>query len=233
MNDLAVGLAVLVIAAVPVSLLLLLLADGLGLDGEGRVRRRIRIALAVLSVPALAGFGVAAWGWAGAAHLEPLCHAYATPDYRAGRPVPPGDVLLEVLPPATADGGAATDPALPPWTKAFGAALITDPTSPAAAAAPLALQVQRATHRRNRWFTVGLERFRLMHRGWGSVLAEGDEIWITAGRAQYRCGIVSGPSAVRADRSPWPGGDGVAKFVARGLQPAPTRAPTAQETVRP
>ena len=49
MNDLALGLIALIVAAVPVSLGVLLLADGAGLDGEGRTRRRIRIALAVLA----------------------------------------------------------------------------------------------------------------------------------------------------------------------------------------
>ena len=36
--------------------------------------------------------------------------------------------------------------------------------------------------------------------------------------ARYHCGIVSGRNTVRAERSPWPGGDGVAKFVERGRQ---------------
>ena len=233
MSDLALGLVVLIIAAVPISLLVLLLADGAGLDGDGRVRRWIRIALAVLAVPATAWFGVAAWGWAGAAHLEPLCQAYATPEFRAVRAVAPGDILLEVLPTAAAEGRAPTDPVPPPWTKAFSAALITDPASPAAATAPLTLEVRRATPRRSRWFTIELERFRLLQRRSGSVLAEGDELWITAGRARYHCGIVSGRNPVRADRSPWPGGDGVAKFVARGLQPTPARTPTVPAAVRP
>lgn len=213
MNDLALGLVVLVIAAAPVALLILFLADGLGLERAGRVRRGARIALAVLAMPALVWTGIAVWGWAGAAHLEPLCQAYATPEYRAVRPVPPGAILLDA-----AHGGAA-----PGWTRAFGGQLVTDPASPAAATAPLALEVRRVTHHRNRWFTVELERFRLLQREWGTVLAEGDELWVTAGRARYHCGIVSGPYAVRADLTPWPGGDGVAKFVARGLQPAPLR----------
>ena len=222
MNDLALGFVVLVIAAAPIALLILFLADGLGLERAGRVRRGARIALAVLSLPALAWFGVAAWGWAGAAHLEPLCQAYATPEYRAVRPMPPGAVLLDVA----HDGNASTASlprTPPPWTRAFGAQLITDPTSPAAATAPLALEVRRVTHHRSRWFTVEMERFRLLQREWGSVLAEGDELWVTAGRARYHCGIVSGPHAVHADRTPWPGGDGVARFVARGLEPAPPK----------
>jgi hypothetical protein len=215
-SDLAPGIIVAVIAAAPVALLILLLADGLGLEGEGRLRRRTRIALAVLSVPASVWFGIAAWGWSGAAHLQPLCHTYATPDFRAVRPVPPGDILLDAAP-----GAAPAGPQ--PWARAFGAQLVTDPASPAAATAPLVLEVRRATPRRGRWFTIEMERFRLLQRSSGSVLAEGDELWITAGRARYHCGIVSGPDPVHADRTPWPGGDGVAKFVARGLQSSPLK----------
>ena len=125
MSDLVLGLIVLIVAAVPISLGVLLLADGAGLDGEGGTRRRILIALAVLAVPALAWTGVAAWGWAGEAHLKPLCQAFATPEYRATTPVQPGDILLDALP-------TASPP--PAWTRAFGAQLITDPASPAAAA---------------------------------------------------------------------------------------------------
>lgn len=224
MNDLAPGLVAILIAAVPVALLVLLLADGFGLEREGRIRSRLRIALGLLSLPAAAWLGIAAWGWAGAAHLEPLCQAYATPEFRARRPMPPGDILLVA---ARGDGArvavGASRPDLPPWTQAFGAQLITDPASPAAAAAPLALEVRRVTHHLNLWFTVEMDRFRLLDRKWDAVLAEGDEIWIDAGRARYRCGIVSGPYAVRAERSAWPGGDGVARFVARGLLPAPPR----------
>jgi len=224
-NDLALGLIALIVAAVPVSLGVLLLADGFGLDGEGRTRRWIRVALVVLAVPALAWTGVAAWGWAGAAHLEPLCQAFATPEYRATTPVQPGDILLDVVP-------TASPP--PPWSRAFGGELITDPASSAAAAAPLELEVRRLTHHQNFWFKVEMDRFRLLQRQWGSVLAEGDEIWITAGRARYHCGIVSGSKTVRAERSPWPGGDGVAKFVERGRQPAPAvGTPMTPATLRP
>lgn len=210
MNDLALGWVVAVIAAVPVSLLVLALADAAGLERGGRRRRVIRAALLVLAVPGAAWLATASWGWAGAAHLEPLCQAYATPEYRAVRPAPPGDILLVAAPAAAA----------PPWSRALGARLLTDPASPAAAAAPLALEVRSIVHHRNLWFTVGMERFRLIERRWGGVLAEGDELWVSAGRALHRCGIVSGPHAVPAERSPWPGGDGVLRFVERGSRPA-------------
>lgn len=213
MSDLALGWVVAVIAAVPVSLMVLALADAAGLEREGRRRRLVRLALLAISVPAGAWLAMASWGWAGAAHLEPLCQTYATPEFRAVRPVPPGDILLAIEPAAP----------LPPWTRAFGARLVTDPASPSAAAAPLLLEARSIIHHRNLWFTVGMERFRLIERRWGGVLAEGDELWVTAGRARYRCGIFSGPYAVRADRSPWPGGDAVRRFVERGLQPAPRK----------
>ena len=216
MNDLALGWVVAVIAAVPVSLLVLALADAAGLEREGRRRRMVRTALILLSVPAAAWLTTAAWGWAGAAHLEPLCQAYAAPEFRAVRPVPAADILL-----VQDDAEPPPGSPLPPWTQAFGSRLVTDPASPAAAMAPLMLEVRRTVHHRNLWFTVGMERFRLSERGWSGVLAEGDELWIEAGRARYRCGIVSGPHPVHADRSPWPGGDGVARFVARGLAPTP------------
>ena len=216
MDDLTLGVVALIVAAVPVSLLVLLLADGAGLDGEGRGRRRIRTALAVLAVPALAWTGVAAWGWAGAAHLEPLCHAYAGPEFRAVRRVEARGLLL--------DAGDAPAAAAPPWSAAFpallGQPLLTDPGSAAGSAATHVLEVRRVVHHANLWFTVTMDRFRLLDRGQGTVLAEGDEAWIEAGRARYQCGIVSGPLPVRADRTPWPGGDGVARFVRRGLEPA-------------
>jgi hypothetical protein len=83
--------------------------------------------------------------------------------------------------------------------------------------------VRRVTHHKNLWFEVTMERFRLVDREWGTVLAEGDELWIDAGRARHHCGIVSGTTVVDRDRSPWPDGAGVARFVARGLLPAPLK----------
>jgi hypothetical protein len=176
-NDLALGLIALIVAAVPVSLGVLLLADGFGLDGEGRTRRWIRLALVVLAVPALAWTGVAAWGWAGAAHLEPLCQAFATPEYRATTPVQPGDILLDVVP-------TASPP--PPWSRAFGGELITDPASSAAAAAPLELEVRRLTHHQNFWFKVEMDRFRLLQRQW---LPSPPDVHLSAESHGAACGV--------------------------------------------
>jgi len=158
-----------------------------------------------------------------------------------------GDVwalqIFKLQPLASADGweidGAtvgsrASPPDLPPWSKALGARLVTDASSPAAAAAPLELEVRRLTHHQSLWFKVEMDRFRLIERQWDSVLAEGDELWISAGRARYHCGLVSGARPVRADRTPWPGGAGVAKFVEQGRQPAPVAGtPTIPATLGP
>jgi hypothetical protein len=55
------------------------------------------------------------------------------------------------------------------------------------------------------------------------VLAEADELQVEAGRSRHHCGIESGPLPVPTERTRWPGGEGVAGFVAGGLRPAPFR----------
>ena len=228
MSDLALGTVVFVFLAVPASLLLLVLADVIRLEGEGARRRRIRQCLWSLAVPAGVLFGIAAWGWAGAAHLQPLCQAYATPEFRGSRSIEAEAVLLDgtgsVAIDTTSPGRTAAD--LPPWTRHFGREgtprLVTTAADATARNTMLTLEVRRMTHHRNLWFTVTLERFRLVDREWGTVLAEGDELWVDAGRARHHCGIVSGTTPVSKDKTPWPDGEGVARFVRRGLQPAPT-----------
>lgn len=212
MSDLALGVVVFVFLAVPASLLLLVLADVIQLEGEGVRRRWIRLCLGAFAVPASVPLGIATWGWAGAAHLEPLCQAYATPEYRASRAIEVDAVLLD-----------SKDGALP-WARHFGRnglpRLLTDRADAAAPETTLALEVRRLTHHRNLWFEVTMERFRLIDREWGTVLAEGDELWVDAGRRRHHCGIVSGTTVVSREESPWPDGDGVARFVQRGLRPA-------------
>lgn len=211
MSDLALGIIVFVIAAVPASLLLLALADVIRLEGEGRRRRWIRNCLWALAIPASLPLGSAVWGWAGAAHLEPLCQNFATPDYRTETPVEDAVILLE--------GDAALRQA---WVASLAARLprrlVTNPADPGASGATHLLEVRRVTHHRNLWFDVQMMRFRLLDRHWGAVIAEADELWVDAGRARYHCGVVSGPVAVSRDRTPWPGGDGVARFVERALR---------------
>ena len=222
MSDLALGVVVFVFLAVPASLLLLVLADVIRLEGDGARRRWVRLCLWALAVPASVPVGIAAWGAAGAAHLEPLCQAYATPEFRASRPIEATAVLLNAS--STGPTQTAAD-SVPAWAGHFGRdglpRLIVDPTDAIAATTTLALEVRRVTHHRNLWFEVTMERFRLIDRRWGAVLAEGDELWVDAGRARHHCGIVSGTTVVSSERSPWPGGAGVARFVGRGLRPAP------------
>lgn len=221
MNDLALGIVVFTFLAVPASLLLLVLADVIRLEGEGVRRRWIRRCLGALALPAVVPFGLAAWGWAGAAHLEPLCQAYASPEFRSTRPISTDVISLDTKP------GTES----PQWVSAFGNSafgndaprLLLDPADPASTTTRYVLEVRRLTHHRNLWFTVQMERFRLLERPWGTVLAEGDELWVEAGRERYHCGIVSGAQPVSSDRTPWPGGAGVARFVVRGLQPGPLR----------
>lgn len=211
MSDFALAIVVFTIAAVPASLLLLALADVIRLEGEGRRRRWIRNCLWALAVPASVPLGVAVWGWAGAAHLEPLCQAYAEPDYRARERI---DVPLIVL---------DIQGAPPPWFGAlqarFPGRVITATDEPTAGSATHVLEVRRVTHHRNLWFEVRMDRFRLVDRHWGAVIAEADELWVDAGRARYHCGVISGPVVVASERSPWPAGDGVARFVARAFKP--------------
>lgn len=239
MNDLALGIIVLTFAAVPLSLLVLAVADVVRLpDAESR-NRWINRCLAALVLPALLVLGVLVWGWAGAAHLGPLCAAYATPEYRNERPLALRSLLID------SDQGAA-----PPWA----AALLERAGGPVGALeyAPTAaetrqdaesrepdvsaetpkvvsikpsdpvielpenqstyrLEARRRTHHRNRWFTVEMDRFRLVDRSTNTVLAEGDEMWIRAGRAIYHCGIGSGPEPTA--ETAWPAGDGVRRFL--------------------
>lgn len=201
MNDFVLGGIVLTWIAVPFSLLVLALADVIRLDGEGRRRRWIRRCLAALAVPLLVVFGRAAWGWAGAAHLEPLCQAYATPEFRSERPL--GSIRLEVD--RRTDGGVAPAwmDSLAPWLDA------------PAADTTLTLEVRRITHHTNRLFTVTMDRFRLVDRRDGLTLAAADELWIDAGGARYHCGIESGAHPTRTTR--YPAGVGVGRFVARAL----------------
>lgn len=217
MSDLPLGIIVLVFAAVPASLLLLALADAVRLEGGGRRRRWIRNCLWALALPASVPLGLGAWSAAGAAHLEPLCHAYATAEFRATRAAT--DPVLQLdLPPGEA---------VPAWVTALAARFPGRVIFPAddapAARGTHVLEVREVTHHRNFWFNVQMMRFRLLESAYGAVLAEGDELWIEAGRGRHHCGIVSGPLPVEASLTRWPGGDGVARFVERGLQPAPLR----------
>ena len=209
MTDLALAAVVLALVAVPASLLLLALADVLGLAGEGRRRRIVRYVLVALAVPCAGLLAVAVWGWAGAAHLGPLCAAYATPEFRAATPLRARRITVD------SDQRAA-----PPWaaTLADPAALSPARLSARAQEANLRLEARRVLHHQNRLFRVEMDRFRLIDEAHGGAIAEGDEIWIRAGRATWHCGIASGPEPT--DRTTYPAGDGVARFVSRALRGA-------------
>jgi len=212
-NDLALGSIVLALAAVPAALLVLLLADVVKLDGASRRQRWIRRSAAVLALLALPSVGNAVWGWAGAAHLEPLCQAYAAPEFHVRRPI-----ALATLRVTTDDVVAAGR--APEWLASLrdpviGLAALHLAGDPAAEAAMLELDVRRVVHHRNLWFTVNMDRFRLLDRDTGLTLAAGDELWVDAGSARYHCGIGSGQNPTRV--TAYPGGDGIARFLRRAL----------------
>ena len=221
----------------PASLLALAVADVIRLPDAARRSRWIRGCLAALAVPAVGALGVLVWGWAGASHLGPLCAAFATPQYRHARPLELRSLLIdsdqgsqpawaeallrrsggpldsiESLPARTGDVPAGTSILQPMAVESPG-------SGSSAIQSTHVLEARRRTHHRNRWFTVEMDRFRLRDRGSGLVLAQGDELWIRAGRATYHCGIGSGPRPT-ADTS-WPDGPGVARFVSRLLVPPP------------
>lgn len=202
-NELILGGIVLIWVAVPLSLLVLMLADVVRLDGDGQRRRWIRRSLVMLAVPAALVFGRLAWGWAGAAHLEPLCQAYASPEFRSERALPDAQLQIDRFP---------RDSAPPAWMDSLSPWLDRDTPS----AATVTLEVRRVTHHANALFTVTLDRFRLREQVSGLTLAEGDELWIDAGAMRYHCGIESGLRPTRTTR--YPSGDGVARFVRRTLE---------------
>jgi hypothetical protein len=222
MNDLALGAIVLLIAAMPASLLLLLVLDVIRVRGAAR-RRWILACLALLAVPALGWLGRAVWGWAGAAHLEPLCAAYATPDFR-GRAVPgTRSVLLDTgaaEPPPWADALLQPPAALDfvEWPLADGRVGRLEPAGRRVLEGPLqsayALEVRQVRHHENRWFRVDLERFRVVDRSWGTSFAEGDELTLQAGARLWHCGIASGRAVTDP---PADTGPGIARFLARAL----------------
>ncbi len=218
MSDLSLGVLVGVLAAVPASLLLLALFDVIRLPDAERRHRWINRCLAALSLPLASMLGLLFWGWAGAAHLGPLCAAYASPEFRNEAPLVMRSLAID------SDQGA-----MPGWAPALlktaGGPLDFLERQPAPAGSTIqsayALQARRLTHHQNRWFKVEMDRFRLLERTTGSVVAEGDEMWIQAGRARYHCGIGSGrrPTA----QAEWPGGAGVADFVAQAAMGAAGR----------
>lgn len=222
MSDLALGAIVVLIAAMPASLLLLLVLDMI--RGRSAVaRRRVLTGLAVLAVPALGWLGRAVWGWAGAAHLEPLCAAYATPEFRGQASAGTRSIVLsaEGADPPPWAGALLRPPAaldFVEWPLPDGKVLRLEPTGRRELDGPLrsayALEVRRVPHHRNRWFSVELERFRLIERSVGASFAEGDELRLQAGTRRWHCGIASGRNVTGP---PGDAGPGIARFLGRAL----------------
>jgi hypothetical protein len=225
LSDLALGIIVFTCVAVPASLLLLALADVIRLDGEGRRKRWIRNCLWALAVPASIPLGIAAWGWAGAAHLEPLCQAYASPEFRSERPIVAASLVID------SDQVSAAG-AAPVWaskiveqlnspTGPLGDVRVESRSSDRVAIMPIAsgralrLESRRRLHHENLWFRVEMDRFRLFDSDSGITLALADELWIDAGRTRYHCGIESGVIPTKSSR--YPDGDGVARFVGNAM----------------
>lgn len=225
MSDLALGVVVFTFVAVPASLLLLALADVIRLEGEGKRKRWIRNCLWALALPASIPLGIAAWGWAGAAHLEPLCQAYASPEFRNERPIVASSLVIEGGPLQTGDTPPAWATIVVEQLQAPRGPLDevrislqsvdSSGITPSSSGRALGLQVRRLLHHENLWFRVEMDRFRLYDANDGITLALADELWIDAGRSRYHCGIVSGRNP--KTESEYPAGDGVARFVKRAL----------------
>jgi len=230
-NDLAIGAIVATLAAVPLSLLVLALADVIRMPDLERRHRWINRCLTALALPVTLLLGLLVWGGAGATHLGPLCAAYGSPEFRNEAPLTLRSLLIDSDqgddPPWAAAllksaGGplefveyaAAQAPATGARASATAAPLAASSSRPVMPIqSAYALEARRITHHRNRWFHVEMDRFRLRDRTTGVVVAEGDEMWIRAGRAIHHCGIGSGRRPT-ADTE-WPGGVGVARFVAQ------------------
>jgi hypothetical protein len=231
MNDLALGAIVLVIAAMPAALLLLAVYDVVPL-GERTRPRWIAVCATLAALPAVGWLAVSVWGWAGAAHLEPLCAAYATPEYR-GRIAPETRSLLVVTPEGAPQPAWLGTLLQPPaaldfieWRDAAGNLQRLDAAGVAAVAGPVqsayALEQRAVTHHANRWFRVDMDRLRVVDRGFDSTVAEGDELRLTAGRRLWHCGIASGPAVTEPPTAAMTAA-GVGRFVTvalRGPRPA-------------
>lgn len=201
MNDLALGAIVLVIAAMPAALLLLAVFDVVPL-GERARPRWIAVCAALAALPAVGWLAVSVWGWAGAAHLEPLCAAYATPEYR-GPLAPETRSVLVVTTDGTAEPPWLRTLLQPPaaldfieWRDTTGTLQRLDTGGSSAVEGPVqsayALELRAVPHHANRWFRVDMQRLRLVDRGYDVTVAEGDELQLTAGRRMWHCGIASG-----------------------------------------
>jgi hypothetical protein len=239
--DIGLAAVVGVLALVPAALAFLALAAGLRV---ARAEERLgpgafRAVAGGLAAAVAVACALGAWVWGGATHLKPRCLARATPAYattvdaggeRDGdpAPVPVASVLVDA--PASAGAPPAWAAALLgpgrfghyEWRRADGsiARVGADGTvTPVpASAAGAVLRVRRAGTSASFWAPITVDRFTLLERPSGAILAEGEEMWVDAGPARYRCGVASGPVPVAGAADP--GGEGVARFVLRAAVPA-------------
>ena len=219
MSELTLGAVVLIVAAVPLALLVLFWTDILPTTRWARLQRwrpYLLIGLSVFVIPIVV---VRIWGWAGAAHLEPLCQAYARPE--VFNTISRDIQRLIWWEKGSRQSDTPSQRILPPWTAAV--ALPIDVENPSALSAmdtsAARLEVERIVHHRNLFFEVQLDRVRVLsHDGleeWGIA----DELWLEAGPYRYHCGVESGPYAT--NKTQYPGGDGLARFIQSTLKGKP------------
>jgi hypothetical protein len=212
--DLGAAAVAGVLALVPAALILLALhGAATRLELETRLGRSGYRTAGVATLIAVAVGGIlATWAFAGANYLKPRCLAFAAADYAvsADGPVP-------AIPSAGLVMDAGTP--LPPWTPSLttlgGFAFITwrddegawqsKPAGASQADARALLRVRRQSTRVGAWLQLTTDRFTLTDRLTGLTLAVGDEMWVDAGLARYRCGVASGPLPVRSREYPLPG----------------------------
>lgn len=236
--DLGLAAVVGVIALVPAALAFVALAAGLRmLRAEARLGPvAFRAVTAALAAVVAAAAVLGAWTLGGATHLKPRCVARAEPVYPgrgdAGEgtpaPLPVNRVLVDApdhggAPPAwarhlLAPGGFATYE----WRRADGSIARVGrdgvATPMPGATADAVLTVRRSATSASYWAPITVDRYELRERRTGTVLATGEEMWVDAGPARFRCGVASGPLPVRA--RDYPEGDGVARFLRRAVRPA-------------
>jgi len=87
--------------------------------------------------------------------------------------------------------------------------------SSAATGAPR-LRVSRRVVETGYWTTITADRYEAVDDATGEVLAEGDELWIDAGKTRYRCGLASGPRPLK--RRDAPAGSAVEQFLSRAAR---------------
>lgn len=230
MSELTLGAVVLIVAAVPLALLVLFWTDILPTTRWATLQRWRPYLLIGLSVVAIPAMVVRIWGWAGAAHLEPLCQAYARPEIfnTTARDVQ----RLVWWEKGSGQSDMPSQRRLPPWTSAVSLPIHVDNSSALSPtdtstddtlndARSARLEVERIVHHRNFFFEVQLDRVRILSADGLEEWGIADELWLEAGPYRYHCGVESGPYATNDTR--YPNGDGIARFIQSALSGKPQR----------